>query len=213
MYIQEALNRNVTVVTRSLKRGGRSGPYRFFTVKEWSGPSKCDFGASCNWVSKVGQVTGRYRARWRRRAARARAFSDGRAPDPLVRERGSASTRLLCNDVNCKYLPEGPPRPGAARRGAARRGRDCARVGTESRPKEVKAARRAKRRKSRRAGPAGGAVRGSPGVFKNTPKWSTPLQAPGNKRDRERERKREGENRPGVTVRAVRDHVQNRSLF
>lgn len=69
---------------------------------------------SCNWVSKVGQVTGRYRA-----SASRNAFSSG--PRIHWSVNAVASIRLLCNDVNCKYLPQGP------HSGAARRGRDCAR--------------------------------------------------------------------------------------
>lgn len=129
---------------------------------------------TCNWVSKVGQVTGRYRA-----SASRNAFSGG--PRIHWSVNTVASVRLLCNDVNCKHLPEGP-HPGAERCGA------IVRVGTESRPKEVKAARQVaeERRKSRRVGSVGARGGGDewrPGVFKNTPKWSTPLRASGNKRE------------------------------
>jgi hypothetical protein len=84
------------------------------------------------WVSKVEQVTGRDRVGVAQRLLQ-------RSPDPLAREHdGARAIRLLCNDVNCKYLPEDPHSRGAERSGADA----IVRVDTESRPKEVKAAGR-----------------------------------------------------------------------
>jgi len=78
--------------------------------------SQNEISGLCIWVSKVEQVTGRDRVGVAQRLLQ-------RSPDPLAREHdGARGIRLLCNDVNCKYLPEDPHS-----RGAEWRGRDCAR--------------------------------------------------------------------------------------